>query len=114
MFNYIKLLNLAAAEDKAFLNARMDRLYFAMCLHDGRLLAPPAPEPQTRQSLNAALDAVTSADIRRHMIAPEPPDSIYEKMLEHKAKREAELAQSKTQPGPSQESVDDSEPEQGQ
>ena len=111
MWKHVELL--AAAKCEGFLDTRIDRLYWAMCQYDGVLVAAPVPESQARQDLNAALDAVTRAEIRVDMMAPAPPDSIYEKMLELKANREAELAQSKAHPATGREPIDDTEPEQG-
>jgi tRNA A37 threonylcarbamoyladenosine modification protein TsaB len=110
----VALLTLAVTEEKAFLDARMDRLYWAMCQHNRLLLAPDVAEKTARYDLDAALDAVSDPDIRRHMMAPEPPDSIYENMLELKAEREATLAQEPAKPTQAAEPTDDSEPEQTQ
>ncbi len=119
MWNHKKLLQIALAEEKAFLDGRMDRLYYAICRFRGLLLERPADPVQALQDRNAALDALSIADIRRHMMAPEPPDSIYEEMLALKQLRIVELAQvpqnavaqKSAQPeGP----TDDSEPEQNQ
>ena len=114
MLDHPKLLTLAAAEEKAFLDARMDRLYWAMCQHNRLLLAPDVAEMMARYDLDAALDAVTGPDIRKHMMAPEPPDSIYAKMLELKAERDAAMMHQTSEPTQAAEPVDDSEPEQTQ
>ena len=112
MWNRDELVKLAAAEEAAFLDERMSRLYFAMCRNKGYLLEPLVPETQARQELEQALDALTEADIRRHMNAPEPPDSIYERMLELKEARLAQLAAKQTGTPMAVPSPDDSEPEQ--
>lgn len=90
------LQRVAAADERAFLDVRMNQLYFAMCQHDDHLYGPTRPTTATLPVLNAALDALSVAEIRRHMQAPEPPDSIYERMLEYKEARLAELKRAPT------------------
>lgn len=114
MWNHAKLLELAAAQEKAFLDARMDVLYYAMCRYNGSLLERPVGPDQVRRELDAALDALTVADIRRHMMAPFPPDSIYEQMLALKQTRLAELAPTRSQAPTTTAQTEDSEPEQSQ
>jgi hypothetical protein len=92
----------------------MDRLYWAMCQFNRLLLAPDVAEKFARYDLDSALDAVSGPDIRQHMMAPEPPDSIYDKMLELKAEREATLAREPAKQAQAEEPTDDSEPEQTQ
>lgn len=62
MWDHGTLLDAAAAEDKAFLDARMDRLYYAMCRCNGHLIERPVSQLVLVQELNAALDALTDAD----------------------------------------------------
>lgn len=98
----------------------LNALYTAICRHEGRLLEPPVSQQQSQAQLNAAMDAVTLDDIRQNFAAPRLPDSIFDRMIELKVQRMAEVAAKKSQsptPPKAPTSVptqdQDNEPEQG-
>lgn len=98
----------------------LNGLYTAICRHDGLLLEAPASQQQARAQLNAAMDAVTLADIRQHVAVQKLPDSICDRMIEVKVQRMAEVGAKKSQlptppkvPSATPTQDQDSEPEQG-
>lgn len=98
----------------------LNALYTAICRHDGLLLEPPVTQRQSQAQLNAAMDAVTLDDIRQHVAVQRLPDSIFDRMVELKVQRMAEVS-AKTSQSPTPRNAptatptqdQDSEPEQG-
>lgn len=98
----------------------LNALYTAICRHDGLLLEPPVSQQQSQAHLNAAMDAVTLAGIRQHVAVQKLPDSIFDRMIELKVQRMAEVGAKKSQlstapkvPTATPTQDQDSEPEQG-